>query len=147
VLGSYADGPGRFPVLTEVTSKRKEAQCTSPNHVMLAQFLMVAKSNVIIKLTLEKCNLHGCQNTVMGYAFPPCIMTTTGQVDAHCASSFRLLYILATGRAEMVHIVYSSTVSCFCPSSHIAKCKIWGGSAYGRYTRLAAPNCYCDTWH
>jgi hypothetical protein len=56
----------------------------------------------------EKCNCHGRQYavtlqslSVIRYAFSPCGMTTYGQVDARFLG---LQYILATRRAEIVHI-------------------------------------------
>ena len=44
---------------------------------------------------------HGRHYAVMGLAFAPCAATTYGQLDAHL---LRLLYILATKRAEHVHV-------------------------------------------
>ena len=48
-----------------------------------------------------KMRHHGKHYEVMGYAFAPCATTTYGQLDANL---LRLLFILATKRAEMVHV-------------------------------------------
>ena len=48
-----------------------------------------------------KCTKHGREYAVLGFAFAPCVMTTYGRMDAHL---LRLLSILATKQAELVHV-------------------------------------------
>jgi hypothetical protein len=44
---------------------------------------------------------HGRQYAVLGFAFAPCVTTTYGRIDANF---LRLLSILATKQAELVHV-------------------------------------------
>lgn len=51
----------------------------------------------------DKLKKHSSQYAVMGYAFAPCASTTYGHFDGHL---LRLLYILASKRAEWMHVNY-----------------------------------------